>query len=620
MKNLYSLQIKFILFVIIFILINISLSSAEDSKFIKEEIVVGKETREFYVYIPETAKKINNPVIIAFHGFESNANAMRYLIHPDLLSQEYGFIMVYPQGIRNSWNAGIGRGALRSESDDESFVSQMIDTLISKYKINKKEVFTLGFSNGAQMAVSAACNLPKRIRAVGMVSHVYNLPSCSFTDEIPIAIIHAIDDNIVPFKGGGINNFPSHDSTVKYFKLLNKTDTSSSIVLNKNTVTCLSFKNKAEDVEVIDCICNKGGHTWPGGLEVDEKLFGSVNKDLNATEFMMKFFTKYCSEPIQFETGFSAINDSSKIDENKIKSITRYGFLVTDNLYEEDNKGETEWQKIVAGIKSSFSFKNNRQKKNSTLDKLFDGFSGNFAFIFPIRKSEVYNKKGSNSQGEPNNNLALTASLRYNPISYWFADVTLYKYINTDLQAPWHPDYTYTFGYDDWHPYTFSLVYGNYNGNRFNLNNNETSTNFWEGIFSLGWKFPTFNFFESLLKVHSTSGLGHKISYNVVPKYSDISIDTKQDWKQSISLYTKYSIYKSFYIDVNLFYYLNPSQQQPWDPDFTYTFGYFDWHAGTFSFQYSNYSGNRYFWRDQQTGNTGSFADGFFLISWSWIY
>ncbi len=31
-----------------------------------------------------------------------------------------------------------------------------------------------------------------------------------------------------------------------------------------------------------------------------------------------------------------------------------------------------------------------------------------------------------------------------------------------------------------------------------------------------------------------------------------------------------------------------------WDPDFTYGFGYFDWHPRTFSLQHNNYAGNRY--------------------------
>jgi hypothetical protein len=60
-------------------------------------------------------------------------------------------------------------------------------------------------------------------------------------------------------------------------------------------------------------------------------------------------------------------------------------------------------------------------------------------------------------------------------------------------------------------------------------------------------------------------------------------------------------------------------QQQPWDPDFTYGIGYYDWHPGTILVQYNNYSGNRLPWRDK-SADTGKFKDGSITISWSWTW
>ncbi len=47
----------------------------------------------------------------------------------------------------------------------------------------------------------------------------------------------------------------------------------------------------------------------------------------------------------------------------------------------------------------------------------------------------------------------------------------------------------------------------------------------------------------------------------------------------------KYGIHKWLYVTTTAYYYPHRSQQQPWDPDFTYGFGYFDWHPRTFSLQ-----------------------------------
>ena len=99
----------------------------------------------------------------------------------------------------------------------------------------------------------------------------------------------------------------------------------------------------------------------------------------------------------------------------------------------------------------------------------------------------------------------------------------------------------------------------------------------------------------------------------------DVATLSMQDWKQSISLGLKYVIYNWWYANTSLYYYPNPDQKQPWDPDYTYGFGYFDWHPGTISVQYNNYSGNRYPWH-RKSPDTGSFKDGAITISWSWMW
>jgi len=81
----------------------------------------------------------------------------------------------------------------------------------------------------------------------------------------------------------------------------------------------------------------------------------------------------------------------------------------------------------------------------------------------------------------------------------------------------------------------------------------------------------------------------------------------------------QYTTYKNFYANITFYCYLFPKQQQPWDPDFTYGFGYFDWHPDTISIQYNNYSGNRFPWKKTSPG-TGSFTNGGFTISWSWAW
>jgi hypothetical protein len=48
-----------------------------------------------------------------------------------------------------------------------------------------------------------------------------------------------------------------------------------------------------------------------------------------------------------------------------------------------------------------------------------------------------------------------------------------------------------------------------------------------------------------------------------------------------------------WFVQANLLGYLRPRRQQPWNPDFTYGFGYEDFQPGRWSFVYANYSGTR---------------------------
>ena len=290
----------------------------------------------------------------------------------------------------------------------------------------------------------------------------------------------------------------------------------------------------------------------------------------------------------------------------------------------ETEEETVEEEEIMKGVLSSFSVPLRdllKKEYPSEWKNLFHGFSGSFAFNYPLKEVPPRDVEGAGSQGDMRGNLTVTASLKYNPVSYWYINTTFYKYINKGYQASWDPDFSYTFGYDDWHPYTFSLIYANYGGIRLNPDKKkwETFTDFDEGTISLGWKFLIPSYIEDLFIVHHTGGIGCQVNYNLTPKYMDLASLQKKGWKQSLSLTIKYTIYKWWYANITFFYYPRPEQQQPWDPDYTYGFGYFDWHPGTITIQYNNYSGNRYPWRDKSP-NTGQFKDGAITISWSWAW
>ena len=135
--------------------------------------------------------------------------------------------------------------------------------------------------------------------------------------------------------------------------------------------------------------------------------------------------------------------------------------IITPNRrYPTDDEIDEIWK----GVSSSFAFPFQDWEER----ELFDGLSGNVGFHQPLAETESANIPAGSTQGPSNVNQTLTLSLKYSIAGAWFVSGTVYHYLDSDQQQAWNPDFTYVFGYSDWRPYTLSLVYSNYGGNRFN--------------------------------------------------------------------------------------------------------------------------------------------------------
>ncbi len=290
----------------------------------------------------------------------------------------------------------------------------------------------------------------------------------------------------------------------------------------------------------------------------------------------------------------------------------------------EEAREEAAWERLWQGVSGSFSVPVSdwsERKHASFLRNALDGFSGSIAIGVPVQMDTDEAISGAGVRERTGRTATARLTIKYNPISAWFAAGTAYYYTDPNLKADWDPDFSYAFGYDDWRPYTVSLVYANYGGNRFSPNRaaGEQRTDFSEGTITLGWKFPVPKKIARPFLLDRDQEIGCVVGYNASPRYFDLDSGERRSWKQSASLGCKYVITGNFYLNWAAYFYPHAEQQQPWDPDFTYGFGYFDWRPGTFTVQYNNYSGNRFPGR-QGGDNTGRFRDGEIMVGWSWSF
>eukprot|EP00546_Thalassionema_frauenfeldii_P011374 CAMPEP_0178919604 /NCGR_PEP_ID=MMETSP0786-20121207/14530_1 /TAXON_ID=186022 /ORGANISM="Thalassionema frauenfeldii, Strain CCMP 1798" /LENGTH=304 /DNA_ID=CAMNT_0020593555 /DNA_START=162 /DNA_END=1076 /DNA_ORIENTATION=+ len=195
----------------------------------------GETKRCWYTYTPKSARRKKNesvPLVVDLHGYKGCASWNNVYTGWKDLSEEHGFLTVWPQGTVESgalfshtcWDAGEGCCCHRfrhNEVDDVGFLTKMITDVIasSTVEIDRSRIYLAGHSNGCMMAQRMAAETKGLIAAVachaGVVvmddTLVNNSSSLAFASPnfqpVPIMIIFGDTDDAVPYDGGGPDNF-----------------------------------------------------------------------------------------------------------------------------------------------------------------------------------------------------------------------------------------------------------------------------------------------------------------------------------------------------------------------------------------------------------------------------
>jgi hypothetical protein len=238
------------------------------------------------------------------------------------------------------------------------------------------------------------------------------------------------------------------------------------------------------------------------------------------------------------------------------------------------------------------------------------------ALDLPLRGNRA-GSLGRATQGSTATSATVQARLRWTPLagSYWFGQVAFYRYLRRDQQQPWNPDFSYAFGYDDPHPGTWSLFYANYTGTRWQPDANEGRFNFPDGQWTLAYRFDLPARLHDALLVGDGDAARCSAAFNLTPRYVDFATGARRHRKESATLGCRYTRPEGWYAELALYAWPARSQQQPWDPDYTYGFGWQDTGPGHFAVRYSNYSGNRYPGRTRGAGE-GTLRSGSITLSW----
>jgi len=248
------------------------------------------------------------PLLLALHGRLGQGSGEERLSHLDKVSDERGFLVVYPDGLDRSW--ADGRGGTPSDHkgvDDVKFLSKLIDQMEAEFKVDSSRIYATGMSNGGFMSGRLACQLSNRIAAVAIVAASLServAASCHPEAPVSVLVLQGTEDPLVPLAGGALGRNTaggvvlSHDATVAEFVKLDRCPSGATKehiadqAADGTTIDVAIYSGCAGGSEVRGYVVNGGGHAWPGGKQYfPASIIGKTSRNMDASQVIWEFFS-----------------------------------------------------------------------------------------------------------------------------------------------------------------------------------------------------------------------------------------------------------------------------------------------------------------------------------------
>lgn len=172
-------------------------------------------------YVPESALGHQAPLVINLHP--TGGTGLRILEDSRAVADERGFVIMAPTGTIGpvfsgwTWNVpgvpsfGSDQYPAEDARDDVEFIAHALDKMPEIACIDQSRVYAMGFSGGARMASTLACDLSDRIASVAAIGGIrfskasdtqLGLPQavdCTPGRAVPMQAIHGRWDPVNPW-------------------------------------------------------------------------------------------------------------------------------------------------------------------------------------------------------------------------------------------------------------------------------------------------------------------------------------------------------------------------------------------------------------------------------------
>ncbi len=227
-------------------------------------VTVNGVERWYLLHIPPGVDNIHAvPLVFAFHGAGEQVTLLQLSSGLDEVSDKGGFVLVYPQGLGNTWNGGTCCGyAVENNIDDEAFVREMLSDLGTIVSIDPKRIYATGFSNGGILAYRLACEMSDVFAAIAPVAGTLGYSPCEPQQPVSVLQVQGMADQAVPYAGGGPLDFPPLEEVIATWVDLNGCPTSATVDNPIEKITRSVYAPCEAGTAVELYAVEGGGHSW----------------------------------------------------------------------------------------------------------------------------------------------------------------------------------------------------------------------------------------------------------------------------------------------------------------------------------------------------------------------
>lgn len=270
----------------------------------QEQRLTHQDTkRKYIVYTPSSYASQPQrafPLVLNFHGAGMTMREQMLYTQMNQAAEREGYIVVYPQGIKQDWNVGFA-GQEKDGVDDIGFTEALLAQLGQDYRIDPRRVYATGLSRGGFFSLRLAAERPQLFAAVAAVgaSMPQHLATARATPaRLGVLQLLGTADDIVAYGGKPGGYLPASESYQYWLKNNGIADAAAlerRVDSDKDDGTEVLFQEQGLDgVSVALVTVRGGGHTWPGADAFNVGLpLGRTSRDIDANRVIWNFFSKH---------------------------------------------------------------------------------------------------------------------------------------------------------------------------------------------------------------------------------------------------------------------------------------------------------------------------------------